>query len=219
MPHATKKGALQSALTLPFTLLMNHHPSLSSLYPSFLCLSRCLGAHVCGGDKQSAIGTSTSASFHRSCVQVLLQCDWLFEAGILSIYHWNYYDCFCFWRTWGLQLTSTISSQTGPLQNTNSWWKSARNLAKQVEVDPSKLPLILQKRQWIQTWISYCDRCLPAFVHHVSAVLLIAGVHLQYLLPCCRFDLVHLALFCSLDGESVSGNFRFRRFNSHERKH
>lgn len=49
-----------------------------------------------GSEKEFTIGSSPSASFHRSYLQVLLPCDWLFEAGAASIYHCqskSYYDC------------------------------------------------------------------------------------------------------------------------------
>ena len=49
-----------------------------------------------GGEKEFTILTPGAGSFHRSYLQVLLQSDWLFEAGISSIFHCQskaYYDC------------------------------------------------------------------------------------------------------------------------------
>ena len=49
-----------------------------------------------GDEKEFTILTPGAGSFHRSYLQVLLQCDWLFEAGISSIFHCQskaYYDC------------------------------------------------------------------------------------------------------------------------------
>ena len=48
------------------------------------------------GEKEFTIYTPGTGLFHRSYLQVLLQAEWLFEAGISSIFHCQskaYYDC------------------------------------------------------------------------------------------------------------------------------